>query len=172
MRTCSATSPTRYLTPRMSPSLQPAFSTRRVSPEWKNERIRWLSTSSVISSKLCSRPSTCSATPGRWKKHTRLPPSSSVRSAGSMVTSNRYAKRSQLHAHCAPSNTPRPSIVAPTPHAPVVETLRPYWDAALPPQPDAPTVGKRTRPGAGTAMNDPPLQPHEPPTPSKRTKLS
>jgi len=90
-------------------------------------------------------------------------PSPSASGAGSMVTSNHYVKRRFLHASCAPSNTPRPSIAAPTPHPPAGETLKPYLGAASPPQPDAPTVGKRTRPGAGTALNDHPLQPHEMP---------
>jgi len=139
----------------MLPSLLPACSTQTVSPVWKNVPIQWLSTSSLIPSKLCSRPSTYSATPGLLKKPTRALPSPSARSVGSMVTSNRYVKRRLLHAHCAPSNTPRPSITAPTPHAPAGETLKRYLGAASPPQPDGPTVAKRTRPGAGTAPNDP-----------------
>ena len=169
---CSCTSPIRYLTPRMSPSQRPASSTRTVSPVWKNEPIRWLSTSSLLPSKLSSRPSTCSATPGLSKKPTRLLPSRSARSAGTMDTSNRCARRRLLHARCAPSNTLRPSIAAPTHHAPAGEILKQSEHAASPPQPDAPTVGKRTRPGAGTAPNDPPLQPHELPQPLKKAKLS
>ena len=174
MRTCSTTSQTLSSTPRMLRSQPPASSTRTVSPVWKNEPIRWLSTLSLIPSKLCSRPCTYSATPGLSREPTRHPPSPSARSAGSMVTSNHYAKRSRLPANFAPSNTPRPIIAAPTPHwhAPAEETLKPYLDAASPPLPDGPTVGKRTRPGARTAPNDRPLWPPEPPPSLKKTKLS
>jgi len=147
----------------MSASQWPASSTRTVSPIWQNEPIRWLSMSGLIPSKLCYCPPTYWATPGLSREPTRLPPSPSATSAGSMVTSNHYAKRSPLHAHFAPSNISRPMLAAQTRHAPAEETLKPDLDAASPPQPDVPTVGKCPRPAAGTATNDTPLRPHEPP---------
>jgi len=171
MRTCSTTSQTLSSIPRMLRSQRPASSTRTVNPVWKNLPIRWLSTLTLMPSKLCSSPSISSATRGPSREPTRPPPSPSVRNAGSTARSNRSAKQRPLHALYAPSCTQKRNTAARILCAQAEATSKPSSTAAWPPRQDAPTVVKPTQLGAETAANAPRDPIRALPQPAKKARL-